>query len=44
MPNDQKEVQIGTRFLFLVLLVLITQTLFFEIYRGAAFNILPHDD
>ena len=34
----------GRWLLFLLLFCMLTQPLFFEIYRGAAFNIVPHDD
>ncbi|TAL69886.1 MAG: hypothetical protein EPN82_04515 [Bacteroidetes bacterium] len=31
-------------FLLIVLLVVLTQNIYFDIYRGSAFNIMPHDD
>jgi len=29
---------------FIVLLIVLTQNIFFDIYRGSAFNVIPHDD
>lgn len=44
MKTFKSNIHLKKHVLLLIILILLTHSLYFDIYRGSAFNVIPHDD